>query len=342
MKRLSVIVPVFNAEKWIRETLDSLVTQTYKNMEVICVDDGSGDSSCAIIEEYQRQYSTIKLVSQKNSGVCAARNTGIAKATGEYIAFMDSDDYVERNMYQDMIEKLESDQSDIVFCEFVRFWADGHKQYTVEESFSDLLKNPHDIRSFLYSTESCVKGDVLYTKDIHGSSCRSVFKRSVLCDNNILFHTDLRFAEDQIFVLEYLNCCTKVSYIPEPFVWYRGWTKKNGYHRFYTNHMNLVKYQEAVIHNNSFYTESEKNAIIGYLQCSTYFMIVNDEFTFNPGAVSMMREYSRNKEFNKMLTLGSFIQKYKIRPEPKRIFLFFLLKLGMWETVKLLYPNKKY
>lgn len=342
MKKISVIVPVYNAEKWLKETLDSLIKQTYANVEIVCVDDGSHDNSCEIIKGYQYKNENIKLIQQENAGVCAARNAGMDAASGEYIAFVDADDVVESIMYEKMINKLEQEEADIVFCEFVRFWPDGHKQYTVEESFAKLAENPQDIKYFIYSTDSHVEGEILYTKDIHGSVCRSVFKTKLIKENNIRFHTNLRFAEDQIFILEYLQVCKKCSYLSNPFVWYRGWTKKNGYHRFYENHMNLACYQEQIILKNDFYSTKEKKQMLGYVKCTAYFMILNDEFVFNPEAVENIKKYNKNPKFRDLFTVYSFIQKYKVKPEAKRIVLLILIKLRRWNVIKKLYPAKRY
>jgi len=342
MNKLSVIIPVYNAEKWLTETLESVFAQTYPNIEIICVDDGSKDNSCEIIAHMQTNHPNLRLIKQENAGVCAARNAGIEATTGTYVAFLDADDLLEPVAYEQMIAQLEREQSDIVFCSFVRFWPSGKKQYTVEESFPALIKNPQDIKYFFYSVESRVDGDTLYTKDIHGSSCRSIYKRDIFIDHAIRFHTDLRFAEDQVFVLEYLAHANKISYIGKPFLWYRGHTKPWVYHDFYQNHMNLLKYQLQVLEQNTFYTSKEKKQMCGYLKCSTYFMIISQEFMFKRDADKRMHELTKNKEFRRLLTTYNFIQKYKVRPDPRRIALFALLKMRCFRLTKKFWTNKKY
>jgi len=342
MKKISVIVPVYNAEKWVDETLNSLVNQTYKNIEIICIDDGSSDNSCDIIEQKQKDYSNIKLIRQENSGVCAARNRGIDEAAGEYIAFVDSDDYVELDMYENMIRQMEDEESDIVFCEIVRFWPNGKIQYTQETSFTKLVENPKDIKYFLYSTTSRTEGNTLYTEDIHGSICRSVFKKEIIEKQQLKLHTNLKFAEDQIFMLEYLAHVDKISYTKKPYVWYRGATKAWCYHNLYDNNMNLCRYQKQIVNANTYYSDKQKKEIIGYLECSTYFMIINEEYMFKLDVANVMKKYMKDKEFANLLTVYSFMQKYKVRRDPKRIVLFVLLKLHMWDVVKHFYPNKKY
>lgn len=342
MKTISVIIPVYNAENWIKETLDSLVRQTYPDVEIICVDDGSSDRSCSIIEDVKKDYSNVKLIQQKNAGVCVARNTGIAAASGTYIAFIDADDYVDADMYEKMIAKLEEDNSDIVFCEFVRFWPNGKIQHTVERSFDALINNPQDIRAFLYSTHAEVIGDILYTDDLHGCCWRSVFKKSIIEKYHVCFPQGMKFAEDQVFMLNYLEYCNTVSYLPNEFVHYRGLTKKWTYHNLYENNMLLLKHQIAAVQARNCYSEREKKQICGYLKCSTYFMITNEEFMFKPDVAGVMKGYYKDETFSSLLTLYNFIQKYKVRPDPKRVILFLLLKLRLWEVVKCFYPNKKY
>lgn len=339
---LSVIVPVYNAEKWIEKNLNSLVNQTYPEMEIIYVDDGSSDESCAIISKYKEQYPQIKLIHQVNSGVSAARNNGIEYATGEYIAFVDADDYVELNMYSKMLDALNTEKSDIVFSRFVRFWENGKKCYTVENNMEKLVENHNDIKYFLYSTPGKTAGEYLYTDDIHGAIWRSVYKSEIIKENNIHFHSDLKFAEDRIFILEYLSKCNKASIVDDALYWYRGATKKWVYHDLYENDMNLLKYQTEIINNNTFYSSKQKKQLIGYLNCTTYFMIMNEEFMFKPDAGRVMKAYNKQKSFRKLLTPYSFYQKMKIRKEYKRIFLYLLIKLRLWGVIKYFYPNKKY
>ena len=342
MKKLSVIVPVYNAEKWIKDALDSLVNQTYPDIEVICVDDGSADGSGAEINKYIEKCLNIRLIKQKNAGVSAARNKGIENAEGEYIAFLDADDYIELDAYYTMIQQLEAEGSDAVFCEFVRFWPNGKIQYTVEENFPAFADNPGNISLFFKTSAGRTAGNTLYTPDIHGSSCRSIYKKSIIESFGIRFYEDLCFAEDQIFVLEYLEHCKKISYCNKPFVWYRGWTKAPCYRNYYSNHMALVGYQKNIVDRNGYYSDKEKRKLKAYLDCTAYFMITAEVFSFRSDAEKIMKEYSRHREFTDKLTLFGFVQKYKSNPDIKRIALFVLLKLRMWRVIKKLYPAKKY
>ena len=118
MYKVSIVVPVYNVEKYLNRCLNSLVNQDYKNIEIIIVNDGSPDNSQMIIDKYKKEYSNvIKAFKKKNEGLSEARNFGLKKATGDYIAFIDSDDYVETNMISEMIKCASKNNSDIVVCD---------------------------------------------------------------------------------------------------------------------------------------------------------------------------------------------------------------------------------
>ena len=116
MIKVSIIVPVYNVEKYIHKCLDSLVNQTLKELEFIFVNDGSPDNSPKIIKEYQKKDKRIKLLNKENGGHASARNLGLEHAKGEYIAFLDSDDYVKENMYEILYNRAKKDNLDIVIC----------------------------------------------------------------------------------------------------------------------------------------------------------------------------------------------------------------------------------
>ena len=119
MLKLSVIVPVYNTEKYLRECIDSILAQTFADFELILVDDGSTDLSSAICDEYNLSDSRIRVIHQDNGGVTAARKRGVEVAAGEYISFVDSDDWIEPNMYQDMLMKADAYYADMILCDMV-------------------------------------------------------------------------------------------------------------------------------------------------------------------------------------------------------------------------------
>lgn len=119
VNKVSVIVPVYNVEKYLRQCLDSLTQQTYRNLEIIIVNDGSTDKSGAICEEYALKDSRIHLISQANAGQSAARNAGLSMASGDYITFVDSDDWVEPDFIQSLYAMMIDNKADIVCCDYL-------------------------------------------------------------------------------------------------------------------------------------------------------------------------------------------------------------------------------
>ncbi len=124
--KLSVIVPVYNTEKYLRKCLDSLLAQTFQDFEIIIVNDASPDHSQDIIDEYMQKHSCITCLKKPNGGISDARNSGLKIANGEYISFIDSDDYVREDMFEKMVAKAESEDFDMVCCDMDYIYEDGH------------------------------------------------------------------------------------------------------------------------------------------------------------------------------------------------------------------------
>ena len=124
---ISVIIPVYNVEKYLHRCLDSVIAQTYQNLEIICVDDGSIDESGRICDQYAVRDARIKVIHQENQGLSAARNRGLDAAEGEYIAFVDSDDYILEDMYKKMLDKLLNYSVDLCVCQWQYEFSDGRQ-----------------------------------------------------------------------------------------------------------------------------------------------------------------------------------------------------------------------
>ncbi len=340
MKKLSVIMPVYNAEQWIGETIESVLAQIYTDWELICVNDSSPDNSAEIIKEYAERDSRIILLNKPNGGVSSARNFGIDHATGDYIAFLDADDIAKPEMYATLVSLLEKEDSDCSFCAFTRFFVNGKTLTTIETSLEKLKLNPHDIKYFFYSTPAVTEGDTLTTADVHGSSCRSIFKTDIIKEKNIRFIEGCRFSEDQVFVVEYLQACKKISFTHSPLLLYRAQTKAWVHHNLYESDMMLIKRQLELLDKNDFYSKKEKRKIAAYLKYSAYMMVINEDLMFKADAYKIIPSYG--KDFDRLLTFGGLIQKMKSNFDVKKVALYFMLKLRMYKLVQKTFPNKKY
>lgn len=148
MKKISVIVPIYNVEKYLETCINSIINQTYKNLEIILVEDGSPDSCCAICNELAKKDNRIKVIHKQNEGLSNARNSGIKIATGDYISFIDSDDIIDTDMFEVLVKTLEENNADISMCRFITFRENTKpkfkksnviKKYSSREAISSLL-----------------------------------------------------------------------------------------------------------------------------------------------------------------------------------------------------------
>jgi CDP-glycerol glycerophosphotransferase (TagB/SpsB family)/glycosyltransferase involved in cell wall biosynthesis len=204
---VSIIVPVYNVEEYLPRCLDSLVNQTLKDIEIIIVNDGSTDNSQAVIDRYDRVYPhLIKPFLKENSGAADTRNFGISRATGDYIGFVDSDDYVAPDMFQKLYKKAVETDSDAVVCRY----------YRISERLGSRIPNIIDKSAFGCSV---VEKPVIIL-DSRPYLCNKIFKRSLIIDNG--FHIpSLRLCEDAAVVYPLLLAANKVEFVDQPLYYYQ-------------------------------------------------------------------------------------------------------------------------
>lgn len=207
MSLISIIVPVYNVEKYLRRCLDSLINQTHKNIEIILVNDGSKDNSLQIMKEYQRNDSRIIIIDKVNEGVSVARNTGINAASGKYIGFVDPDDWIELNMYENMFKTIEKYDCSIAFCNFTK---DRKIKSTVKK-----LKIKKNVLGKLDIINELI-GNMIGINDfpkyhyIMGCVWRCLYKNEFIKKNNLHFKPNITVMEDLLFTIESLIYCDKV------------------------------------------------------------------------------------------------------------------------------------
>lgn len=189
---ISVIIPVYNVEEYLHKCIDSVLCQTYKNFEIILVDDGSTDSSGQICDEYVDKDERISAIHQKNSGPSKTRNTGLENATGKYIYFLDSDDYIESNALELLINTAESTDSDLVFFDAHSFSDDGydiHQGYTVKGTYTP--ECGYKILTRLHNN-----------KDFHCAIYLLFIKHQLITENKIRFLESAYCSEDMLFTYQ--------------------------------------------------------------------------------------------------------------------------------------------
>lgn len=198
MPVVSVVIPVYKAEKYLRRCLDSLIAQSYKNWQAICIDDGSPDSSPAILDEYAARDERFVVVHKQNAGVSAARNDGIKNATGKYIHFLDADDWVDADFYQSMLRVARNTKADMAVAGFV---TDNKYTKPIKYKNTVVAKGIYNkLRASFALTDSYV--------------WRYLFKADFIRKNNLQFDTNLIAQEDTLFVLDAIARADSVATVP--------------------------------------------------------------------------------------------------------------------------------
>lgn len=220
MPLVSIIVPIYNNEKYLRKCFESLINQTLKDIEIILVNDGSNDNSLLICHEFEKIDTRIKVIDKPNGGVSSARNAGLKLACGEYVGFVDSDDWIERDMYEKMYSAAEKHEADAVVVSFKLNIDRKEHQKKVR-----LLEGSHKASKLLdiHIEDGSLKGMLM------SSNCNIIYRSEIINRNNLFFDEELKINEDGIFNLKFLMKARTVFSLPNDYVYhYRIY-----YHRTY-------------------------------------------------------------------------------------------------------------
>ena len=200
---ISVVIPAYNAAAFISKTLDTVLKQTYKNFEVIIVNDGSKDNTLDIIKEYEKKDNRIRVFSQENGGVSAARNDGIRAAFGTWFVTLDADDYIDPDMLRRLWETAADTEADVVICGFRMVYDNGRKKaFRVEEDYTD------DKEEFI----DAMFVD-LYDRHMISTHSNKLYSMEIVWRDRIWYNERLAVNEDIDFVLRYLRSCRTISVI---------------------------------------------------------------------------------------------------------------------------------
>lgn len=214
--KVSVVIPVYNAGAGLRHTVDGVLSQTYRNLELILVNDGSTDDSAATCEELARADDRVVVIHQANGGVSVARNAGLARARGELIAFVDADDRLHRAALSSVIPLMQPNRADMACFGMVFEYYDGSTlvdSRTMQFGSRLLIDTPVLIREHFFE---------LYKRNYLSSVCNKVFRTQFLRDNKIEFDSRMAVLEDLEFVVKALSCRPTVLVLQEPLYGYRN------------------------------------------------------------------------------------------------------------------------
>ncbi|MCM1231441.1 MAG: glycosyltransferase [Ruminococcus flavefaciens] len=210
-KMVSIVIPVYQARNYIAGCVESILNQTYKNTEMILIDDGSDDGSEVLCDEYACKYNNILCIHQKNRGVSAARNVGIANARGEYILFVDSDDYIEPSYLENAVFYLENEYVDLYLCGYQNVSHNGkQKERKHYPPIKDVILNHDELAGMVMK--------LFNSRTLHAIGTK-VYKKSIIEQYRILFNEKRMYYEDIYFCLNYLRYCNKI-YIQKKIMYY--------------------------------------------------------------------------------------------------------------------------
>lgn len=295
-EKISIIVPIYNVQSYLKKCIESLIQQTYENIEIILVNDGSTDNSGKICDYYALKDNRIKVVHQKNGGVSYARNTGLAYSTGDYIAFVDPDDWIDKNMYEKMLEVLNENDSSIAMCGYVYEGGDNilnkSKPKLVEQNLSN-----RELLSKLFMSNT------YYYVILWNKLYKACLWKDVRFPNGYVH-------EDEAVIHIIYDRCARMSIISNDFYHYRIIDTS-------ITHTNKLKrridYAYALsLRLNYFYQKNEFNDCIDMLN-EVLYLILN---TFNSDELDKISLYKIRKiilyNLSKIIKENSYSIKFKL------------------------------
>lgn len=290
--KISIIIPVYNVEKYIRQCIDSVLDQTFKDFELILVDDGSTDNSGEILDEYGKKDSRVIAIHKKNEGCPAARNDGLKAGQGDYIYLMDSDDYLEPDTLEAMYESAVKNDADVVIADHYEFKQDG-QQKVVRLFSKEFVTDDPKIISDLQNTVLYYCYSPYFTPESKGLGLAAPWTKLVrselILNNNLLFDPDVKgIFDDGLFALNVFEYAKKVTYIQKLTYHYRilpgSLIHRYNKNRIQINEIIFKKIRDFQSRNNK--NEDFKNAyyarVVLYLSnlCNVYFL--NKEYEGSP------------------------------------------------------------
>lgn len=318
MKKISCIIPVYNSEKTIIKCLDSIFSQT-NEIEVVVVNDGSKDNSDEVIKEYMKKNPSYDLnyIVQENGGVSNARNHGLSKASGEYITFIDSDDYVLEGYFESLKENFEKYELSV-------FSYVTNSKY-VNSDILDNMVGEYDSKEFLQLLINVSKVSIL------GYIWRCLFKRSIIEENNIRFHEGIKMSEDYLFLCQYVNSVKGKINVSNKELYYYWISEGSTTGKYISTLKENMEYVNKVIYDQI--VSKNSNLENNYCDCvsNTFLQITQNVMRKNsPLTMSKGYKYLKGikKEYDKYLSL-TYKRKKTLRKNLSNFVLFYKFRL-LW------------
>lgn len=326
MRKISVIVPIYNSAKNLKKCIESILGQTYKNFELILVNDGSTDDSKEIINYYASIDNRVIPIHQKNMGVSEARNVGLKIASGEYINFIDSDDYIDKNFFENAIKKIEGFElyisglqmeyyEDNIISSIEKYGVKDIKKLNIKELFENLN---------IFYPQICICGP-----------CCKLYKSSIIKDNNIKFNKSFNYGEDTLFNLDYFSKINDIYFDENIYYHYIREDKNSLFSKYHSDTYEVHEFIYNKMRELMLKINCSKNGLLNFENIYANLML---------GCVHQIYKNSKDLKERKDIINKVSNNKYLIRCKPKDIKNYILLFLIKYKMKRILYFvfSKKY
>jgi len=318
MIKISIIIPVYNVEDFLPKCLDSVINQTYKNIEIIVINDETPDNSQRIIDEYIiNDNRIVSIIHKKNKGLGGARNTGINVATGDYIFFLDSDDWIENTAIETLIDEIKKNNSDIIkfgrinkYPSLEEIWLPSHKNNICKNGWNDI-------------TES------LKNRNFNSICCTNIYRTELIQQNKIIFPEKLLF-EDFYFTIQTHIYAKKISYIDKPLYYWRK--EREGSITFNINDRD-IEVCKSIQLVEEFLIKKNRNDI---LNSSQYHFLI---YTWSAGTTIYRYLKTKSEKKKKNRIIKYIVENMYFRQSLKKIPLYTDIPLNMRISAFLLKNN---
>lgn len=305
--KISVIVPVYNSEKYLDKCIQSIINQTYKFLEIVLIDDGSTDNSAEICEKYKRSDSRIQVIHQKNSGPAIARNTGLKIATGDYISFVDSDDYISENAYETLVKYLDHQKIDVLnFGHYCVNPLNGQcKEVPTKGIPHNVIISKSDMREYIKNAN---KNTFLWF------SCRNIFRRELL-ENNSIYFVDKILSEDSIFNMQAMLYADSVLAVDDVLYYYvqtsDSLTRKKHTEK-HLEKLELLYYEKIKIYNSFEITDWQKD-LYQYTVDHTLNLLIANAFASKETCIGELKDIANSQMIRESFKNAKYHGTYKLR-----------------------------
>lgn len=337
MSQVSIIIPVYNAEKYLYKCIHSVINQTYKDIEIIIINDGSTDSSLLICRKFEKNDSRIRIINKKNEGVSKARNIGIDYAKGKYIAFIDADDYIEKNMIENMFNRITKENADMILCNYTN--VNNEEKKLIKYNLKQVVTGCENINNnIIIPLIERDKNEKKHKIEGFRSPWGKLFNKDIIDKFKLRFNEKMSIGEDFIFNLQFMSHSHALTFDEASYYYYVTNSnsalmkyKKNCWEKYYRP---IIINLNQFLKDNMLYNQAELRVfklIIKYFFICLYNEKKSDKF------YDIYNKYKTIKKMCNDELISQAIRKVKIDDYSKRAKLtLILLNRKMYSLVSII------